>query len=148
MTAGRLYPARPLLAASVALIRDGKLLLAARARPPLQAVFSLPGGLVEAGETMAEAARRELDEETGVDAEIVAFLAPIEFVERDADGRTRHHYVICAHLGRWLSGEPRPGPEALAFRWLSSEEIGTVPTTPGLDPVLHAAFAAASTRLR
>jgi hypothetical protein len=53
--------------------------------------------------------------------------------------------VICPHAARWLSGEPRTGPEALAVRWLSAAEIGTVETTPGLDPILRAALAMGGT---
>lgn len=138
----RLYPDRPFLAASAAVLRDGRVLLAARGRPPLRDVFSLPGGLVEPGETLAEAALRELREEVGIEAALLAPLAPIEFVERDPDGRVRHHYVICPHAARWLSGEATTGAEARQVRWLEEREIGEVETTPGLVPVLFAAFAA------
>ena len=131
------------MAASAAVVRDGRVLVAARARPPLRAVWSLPGGLVETGESLAEAALRELWEETAVRAEILGFIAPIEWLERDEAGRVRHHFVICPHAARWLSGEPRTGPEALAVRWLAPDEIGTVETTPGLDPILRAALAMA-----
>lgn len=123
------------------MLRDDRVLLAARGRAPLRDIFSLPGGVVETGETLAEAAIRELMEETTVRAAIIGFIAPIEFLERDEEGRTRHHYVICAHAARWLSGEPRTGDEVSSIRWLAEDEIGTVPTTPGLDPVLRAAFA-------
>ena len=114
---------------------------------PLREVFSLPGGLVEAGETLAEAALRELREETGLEASILAALPPIDYVERDAEGRVRHHFVICPHAAAWLAGEPVVGPEALAFRWLAADEIGSVPTTPGLGPVLRQALAFASDRM-
>lgn len=141
MTNGsRLYPVRPFVAASVAVLRDDSILLAARGRPPLDGVFSLPGGLVEPGETLAEAALRELREETGIDAELIGFIAPIEFIERDPDGRVRHHFLICAHAARWRSGEGVVGEEARVIRWFCEGEIGTVPTTPGLLPILHAAF--------
>lgn len=139
----RLYPARPFLAASVAVLRDDRVLLASRGKPPLDDVFSLPGGLVEPGETLAEAALRELREETGVEAELIRFIAPIEFIEPERDGRVRHHYVICAHAALWRSGEGTTGAEARAIRWLREDEIGSVPTTPGLVPILHAAFAIA-----
>lgn len=142
MNADRLYPARPYLAASAAVLRAGRVLIASRARPPLRDIFSLPGGVVEAGESLAEAALRELREETGVEAEIIGLLPPIEFVERDETGRVRHHFVICPHAARWLSGEPQTGEEALEVRWLAEREIGTVATTPGLDPILRAAFEA------
>lgn len=143
MTASRLYPERPFVAASTAVLRDGKVLIAARARPPLRAIFSLPGGLVEPGETLADAALRELREETGLEARLIGPLAPIQYVDRDEEGRVRHHFVICPHAARWIAGEPQVGDEALAFRWLTEGEIGSVPTTPDLDGVLRAAFALA-----
>ena len=140
MTADRRYPSRPFLAASVAVFRDGRVLVAARARPPLDAVYSLPGGLVEPGETLGEAALRELYEEVGVEAALIGFVAPVEFIERDQDGRVRHHFVICAHAARWTAGEPRPGPEALDVRWLREDDLPALPTTPGLPGVLRQAF--------
>ncbi|WP_375458806.1 NUDIX hydrolase [uncultured Enterovirga sp.] len=141
-TAGsRLYPARPYLAASVAVLRGRRVLLAARGRPPLDHVFSLPGGLVETGETLADAALRELQEETGVTADLIRFVGPIEFMDHEPDGRVRHHYVICAHAARWRSGEGMVGAEASAIRWLAEGEMGSLPTTPGLLPILRAAFA-------
>jgi len=137
----RLYPARPLLAASVAVFREDRVMLAARGRPPLDHIWSLPGGLVEPGETLAEAALRELMEETGVEAEIVGLVRPIEFIERDEEGRVKHHFVICAHAARWISGEGETSAEALAIRWARADEIADEPTTPGLIPILEAAFA-------
>jgi ADP-ribose pyrophosphatase YjhB (NUDIX family) len=144
MTSDRLYPARPFLAASVAVMRDGRVLLAARARPPLEHVFTLPGGLVEPGETLAEAALRELDEEVGVAAELLGFLAPVEVIDREPEGRVRHHYVVCAHVARWLSGEPRTGLEALEVRWVTLKESAGLRTTPGLAALLSQAFAVAA----
>lgn len=141
MTEARRYPTRPYLAASVAVLRDDRVLLAARARPPLDHIFSLPGGLVEAGESLAVAALRELREETGVEADLIGFVAPIEYIDTDDEARVRHHFVICAHVARWRAGEGVIGPEALALRWLKESEIESVPTTPGLLPILRSAFA-------
>ena len=140
MSESRLYPTRPFLAASVAVVQDDRVLLAARGRPPLALVWSLPGGLVEPGETLAEGALRELKEETGVEARILAFIRPIEFIEHDGDGHAKHHFVICAHVARWVSGEGETSVEAPAIRWARREEIADRPTTPGLVPVLEAAF--------
>ncbi len=141
MSSDRTYPARPILAASVAVFRDGRALVAARAKPPLRGLFSLPGGLVEAGETLAEAALRELREEVGVEAAMVGFVDHVEVIERDADERVRLHFVICAHAARWVSGEPTTGDEALEVRWVSPDEIPGLPTTPGLPALLEKAFA-------
>jgi ADP-ribose pyrophosphatase YjhB (NUDIX family) len=139
--AGRLYPAQPLLAASVAVFRGDRVLLTARGRPPLEGRYSLPGGLVELGESLREAALRELREEVGVEAEIIGLVAPVEVIERDAAGHVRYHMVIAAHAARWVAGEAQPGPEAADIRWAREDDIAGVPTTPGLPEVLAQAFA-------
>ncbi|MDR7040347.1 MULTISPECIES: NUDIX hydrolase [Methylobacterium] len=138
----RLFPTRPFVGASIAVIRDGRVLLAARANEPMRGVWTLPGGLVEAGEALAEAARRELAEEVGLDATVVAVLSPTEIIERDGEGRVRHHYVVHPHAALWCGGEPEPGPEALGVRWALPEEIEGLSTTPGLGRTLAEAFAA------
>lgn len=140
MTSDRFYPARPILAASVAVIRDGRILLAARGKPPSEGLFSLPGGMVEVGETLAEAALRELREEVGVEAKLIGLIAPVEFIERDEKGHIRHHVVIAAHAARWASGEPQTGPEAKEIRWVTERDIADLPLTAGLAGILEQAF--------
>ncbi|WP_019903773.1 NUDIX hydrolase [Methylobacterium sp. 77] len=137
----RLFPARPFVGASIAVIRDGRVLLAARANEPLRGVWTLPGGLVEAGETLAQAALRELHEEVGVSAIVVRSLIPTEIILRAEDGRVRHHYVVHPHAALWASGEPAPGPEALDVRWALLEELADLATTPGLQETVAEAFA-------
>jgi 8-oxo-dGTP diphosphatase len=141
MATDRLYPARPFIAASVAVFRDGRVLIAARARPPMELLYSLPGGLVEAGETLSEAALRELHEEVGVEADLLGFVDHVEAIERDDTRRVRHHFVICAHAARWRAGEPRIGSEASDVRWVREDEIAGFRTTPELARVLRKAFA-------
>lgn len=143
MTDDRLYPSRPFLAASVAVVREGRVLVAARGKPPMRGVFTLPGGLVETGETLAETALRELAEEVGVEAEMIGPIRPVEILERDPDGRVRSHFVIQAHAARWRSGEGTLGPEAVAIRWVDGAEIEALETTPGLPDILRAAIAMA-----
>lgn len=135
----RAYPSRPFLAASVAVFRDGLVLLAERAVPPGALCFSLPGGLVEPGETIREAALRELREETGVDAEIVGFNDHVEVIERDADGRVAAHFVVTSFVGRWTGGEATVGPEALRTIWVAPDSVGDLATTPQLPAVLRRA---------
>jgi ADP-ribose pyrophosphatase YjhB (NUDIX family) len=140
----RLFPARPFVGASIAVIRDDRVLLAARANAPMRGVWTLPGGLVEAGETLAEAALRELREEVGLEARVVGVLSPTEIIDRDAEGRARHHYVVHPHAALWQGGEPVAGPEALGVRWARLDEVAELATTPGLVGTLTEAFARVS----
>ena len=137
----RLYPARPILAVSVAVFRQGRVLLARRARAPMVGKFSLPGGVVEIGETLRQAAARELMEETGVAADILAFNDHLEPIQRD-DGGVRAHFVIASFVGRWTAGEFRPSDEMDAADWIDPERIEELPITPGL-----AAIVAGATRI-
>jgi 8-oxo-dGTP diphosphatase len=134
----RLYPARPILAASVAVFRDGRVLIARRARGPMLGVYSLPGGVVEVGETLREAGLRELAEEVGVTADIIGFIDHVEPIRRE-DGRVREHYVIAAFLARWRAGEPSPSNEADAIAWIAPAEARNWPTTPELPDILEKA---------
>ena len=144
----RLYPARPLLAASLAVVRDGRVLLARRAAPPYAGVFTLPGGLVEPGETLEAAALRELREEVDVEASILGFNRHVEVIERDEDGRVRHHYVIASFVGAWVAGEGVASAEAAEILWAGRADVARVPTTEQLPAILEAAFAIAGWEAR
>ena len=131
----RLYPPRPILAVSVAVFREGRTLIARRARAPLRGLYSLPGGVVEIGETLHEAALRELAEEVGVKAEIVGFNDHIESILRDDEG-ARAHYVIASFVARWIDGEARTSEEADSVMWIDPMALMDLPTTPGLERIL------------
>ncbi len=136
----RLYPARPILAASLAVFKGERLLIARRARAPLVGHYSLPGGVVEIGETLREAALRELAEEVGVEAEIVGFVAHVEPIVREGD-RVRSHFVIAAFAARWRSGDARASAEVDDFVWIEPEDIGNWRTTPELPGLVARAAA-------
>jgi ADP-ribose pyrophosphatase YjhB (NUDIX family) len=131
----------PCLCVSVAVFRGGKVLLATRTAPPYAGAFSLPGGHVEAGETLAEAALRELAEEVQVEARIVGFNRHVEAIARDASGKVSHHYVIASFVGEWIGGEGTPGPEAGQIAWVAPERLGGLDGTPELHAVVAAAAA-------
>ncbi|MBN9062787.1 MAG: NUDIX hydrolase [Rhizobiales bacterium] len=132
--------ARPVLAASIAVFRDdGLVLLARRGAAPMAELWSLPGGKVEAGETMADAALRELREEVGVEAEMIGFNDHVEYIQRDAAGAVAAHFVIASFVGRWRAGEPTPGPEASAVAWVDPFEPGDLAMTRGLPAILRRA---------
>lgn len=137
----RLYPDRPFLAASIAVFREGRVLLGARTQAPAPDRFSLPGGVVEIGETLEAAALRELLEETGVTARILGFAGHTEVVEQDEEGRVRRHFVVASFAAHWTAGEGVPSQEAPQLIWADPDDLGTLPVTPGLKAILAKASA-------
>jgi len=138
---GRSYPDRPYLAVSAAIMRDGKVLIVRRARPPAKGVYTLPGGGVEAGETLHQAVVREVREETGLEVEPLALAGHREVIARDADGRAERHFVILAFAARWLAGEVVLNEELAEARWRDPAELAGLTTTEGLAEIVAAALA-------
>jgi 8-oxo-dGTP diphosphatase len=136
----RAYPQRPFLAVSAAIVRDGKILVVRRARPPAHGVFTLPGGVVEVGETLVEAVAREVREETGMAIEPVALAGFRETIVRDAQDRVERHFVILCFAARWQAGEPVLNEELSEAHWLDPAELAGLQTTPGLADIVAAAF--------
>ena len=135
----RLYPAQPALAVSIAVFRDGRVLLATRTQAPYAHRFTLPGGLVEIGETLEFAALRDLREETGVLARIVGFNRPVEHIARDSAGRVERHYVILSFVAVWVAGEPQTGAEAGEILWRAPDDLADLCLTPGVAAIVAAA---------
>jgi 8-oxo-dGTP diphosphatase len=131
----RLYPPRPILAVSMAVFRDGRALIARRARAPWLGAFSLPGGVVEVGETLEQAALRELAEEVGVEADILGFVRHVEPIQREGE-RVRAHFVIVVFAARWRRGEPALSDEVDEIAWVDPFNLGDRPTTPELPDIL------------
>ena len=134
----RLFPARPILAVSAVVFREGRVLIVRRARAPLIGHFSLPGGVVEVGETLAAALARELMEEVGIEAEITAFNRHVEAIAHEGN-RVRTHFVIASFVARWTSGEPRLSDEVDAVDWINLAAALPSPPTPELGEVLASA---------
>ena len=141
MADDRLYPQRPFLAVSAAILRGGKVLIVRRARKPALGVYTLPGGVVEAGETLEDAVRREVREETALDIAPVTLAGHREVVIRDAQGRTERHFVILCFASRWLSGEPQLNDELDEARWIDPADLAGLKTTEGLAEIVAAAAA-------
>ena len=134
----RLFPARPILAVSAAVFRDARVLIVRRARAPLIGHFSLPGGGVEVGETLAAGLARELMEEVGVEAEIVGFNRHVEAIALEGE-RVRTHFVIASFVARWTRGEPRLSDEVDAVEWIDPAAALPSPSTPELGEILAGA---------
>src|SRR3954447_993961 len=140
MTDPRMYPDRPHLAVSGAIIRDGRVLVARRAKGASTGVFTMPGGVVEAGETLHEAVTREIREETSIAIEPVALAGFRETVTRDSDNRVERHFVILPFAARWIAGEPILNEELSEARWVTPDIIAGLPTTPGLAAIVASAI--------
>jgi 8-oxo-dGTP diphosphatase len=136
----RAYPDRPYLAVSAAIIRDGRVLVARRARGPALGVWTMPGGVVEAGETLIEALKREITEETALTIEAVALAGHREVVVRDEGERVSRHFVIMCFAARWIAGEPKLNEELAEARWLRPAELAGLKTTEGLAEIVASAF--------
>lgn len=109
----------PIPAVGVVCLRGDKVLLVRRGRPPRLGEWSLPGGRIEPGERMVEAALRELREETGVEAQITGLIDVVDGLFPEA-GR---HYVLIDYAARWLSGEPTAGDDAVEARFVALDEV-------------------------
>jgi ADP-ribose pyrophosphatase YjhB (NUDIX family) len=102
-----------------------------RGKPPFKDHWSLPGGVVELGETLVEAAERELQEETGVIASLSAPVETFDSIQRDEDGNVVTHFVLTIFAGEYVSGEATAGDDAAAIDWVHPDEADNRPTTPG-----------------
>ena len=123
-----LEPPRPVPAVGVVCLRRAEVLLIRRGTPPLTGSWSLPGGRIEWGERAADAALRELAEETGCRAELLGLLDVVDgLFTSGGTGEVARHYLLVDYAARWTDGEPRAGDDAAdaAFHRLDSlQELG------------------------
>jgi 8-oxo-dGTP diphosphatase len=123
----REYPSRPFVGIGTVVLRPDAVLLVRRGRPPALGAWSIPGGAQELGETAEAAARRELQEETGLVVGALSLVAHVDSVHRDPDGRVQYHYTILDFVARWASGDPVPGAdvtEAVFVRFDALDSLG------------------------
>jgi 8-oxo-dGTP diphosphatase len=120
------YPDAPRVAIGALVMRGGRILVVERGKPPAEGVWALPGGSVELGETLAEAAEREVLEETGVVVRAGNVVHAFDAVVRDDDGRVRFHYAIIDLECDYVSGEPVAAGDARDARFASREEFASL----------------------
>ncbi len=117
------YPNRPLVGVGVVAVRDGRVLLIRRGKPPREGRWSLPGGRQRLGETVRETAARELREETGVTAEVTALLDVVDSITRDPAGAIAYHYTLVDFLAEWRAGAVRAGGDAAEVVWADPGDL-------------------------
>jgi 8-oxo-dGTP diphosphatase len=117
----RAYPDRPFVAVSAVIARDDRILLVERARAPATGIYTLPGGVVETGETLIEAVKREVLEETALIVEPVA-----------------RHFIVLAFATRWVTGEVELSPELADAQWVTFDAVAGFRTTEGLAEIIRA----------
>lgn len=119
----REYPANPVVGVGAVVVRDGKALLIKRGHEPRKGEWSLPGGIVELGESLLDALRREVREETGLDVEVGPHIETFDRIHRDPEGRVRFHFLIVDYLCTAVDGEAIAGTDADDIAWARAEEL-------------------------
>lgn len=130
----------PISGVSMCVVKDNKVLLAKRANPTSYGLWSFPGGHVEKGEALRDAALRELAEETGINAEIVKLIDTIDIIHRDSSGEIEAHFILSVFLGNWIGGEAVADSDASDVRWVSADEVEQLQTTPGTAELVSASI--------
>jgi 8-oxo-dGTP diphosphatase len=122
----REYPDRPWVGVGIVVWQDDKVLLVRRAKAPRLGEWSIPGGAQTLGETVFEAAIREVREEAGIDVRPTAIITVVDSLIRDAGNRTQYHYTLVEISAEWVAGEPVAGDDVDAVRWAAPEEAAAL----------------------
>jgi 8-oxo-dGTP diphosphatase len=126
---GREYPAAPIVAVGTIILEKDCIALVRRAKPPAKGLWTFPGGAVELGESLREAAQRESLEETGLQVEVGEVATVLDHVVRDAAGRTRYHYVIVDYLARPTAGVLQAGSDVSDVCWANLSDVNALKMT-------------------
>ena len=119
----RSYPDRPYVGVGIVVFRGDEVLLVERTKPPIRNRWSIPGGAQEIGETVHEAALRELMEETGLEADLIGLIDVVDSITRDQDSRVQFHYTLVDFAAEWRSGEAAAADDVAAVRWVPLADL-------------------------
>jgi len=136
----RRYPEHPVAAVGAIVLDGRRALLVKRGRPPAEGLWSIPGGVVKAGESLADAVAREVREECFIEVEVGPMVEVIERIDRDAEGGLLYHYVILDFLADRIGGEPVAGSDAAETRWVDLDDLRDLDCTEGLEAILEKAW--------
>jgi ADP-ribose pyrophosphatase YjhB (NUDIX family) len=138
----RRYPSRPILGVGALILRRGRVLLVERRRVPLRGWWSIPGGVLEAGETLEQGVCREVLEETGLLVKPLRLFEVFERIIRDTQGRPEYHYVLIDYLCRVAGGKLLAADDANRAEWVAREDLKHLRITEGTLEVIERAFRA------
>ena len=136
----REYPERPLVGVGAVIVEGNRVVLVRRGAEPMAGEWSIPGGLLELGETMRAGAEREAREETGLQVEAGKVLEVLDRILPDAEGKPRYHYVLIDFLCRRIGGELHAGGDAAEARWVSESELAVLGVAEPAVKVIRRAF--------
>lgn len=136
----REFPEIPLIGIGAIIINDSRILLVKRAHPPIQGQWSVPGGVLEVGELVRDAAVREAREETGLIVETGELLGVYDRVLRDTENRVQYHYVLIDFLCRPIGGELRAASDAAEVLWFTKEELPALNLAEDTQDVIRKGF--------
>jgi len=134
------YPDTPRVAVGAVVFNNDCVLLVRRGQPPSEDLWAIPGGSVEIGETLQEAAEREILEETGITIRAGKPVYTFDAIVRDETGRIRFHYVIVDLSGNYVSGDPNAGDDAVEARWVTAQEMNELQVSPPTLKLLKTKF--------
>ena len=137
----RRHPDRPIVAVGAAILDAGRVLLIKRGQEPLKGRWSLPGGVVELGETLVDALVREVAEEAGIEIHVGPVVDVLDIVERDPDGRVQYHFVVVDYLCRPATQALRSGSDADEVRWVEAASLDAYHLTKKAASVIRTALA-------
>lgn len=136
----RRYPKRPMIGVGALIFKRDRILMAQRGKEPLKGWWSLPGGALEVGESLADGIRREVREETGLEIRPLGVLEIFERIMRDASGAPEYHYVLIDYVCRIVGGELCAGDDVCAVEWVRQPDLAALPITEGTLGVIEKGF--------
>jgi 8-oxo-dGTP diphosphatase len=136
----REYPERPLVGVGGVVVWEDRVLLIRRGGPPLEGEWSIPGGMLELGESLREGVRRELEEETGLAVSVHELIEAFDRVTTDEEGKWRYHFVILDYLCEAVRGESQAGSDVTDVAWAQEAELSEYSLTPTVTRVIQKAF--------
>ena len=139
----REYPDAPIVAVGVVVLREDEVLLVRRGQEPSKGRWGVPGGAVELGETVRQAAVREVQEETGVEIQAGEVITVLDAITPGEDRHPRFHYVLVELLARYVGGQPSAATDALETRWFSLDELAHIDVPPVTVQVIREGLALA-----